>query len=311
MLLKSRILAYAQLLRVPNVFTAFADICLGGAVSGLISAQPLRFVAVMLSSGCLYLAGMAWNDYFDRHEDARDRPFRPIPSGRVSARSAILVGIALMLAGLGFAALASDPATLTPALFSGQSPTPLLIALLLVLAIFGYDGGLKQNPAGPLGMGLCRFLNVLLGFAAAGAISQEQPLPWHLAGTVGLYIVGVTWFARTEETRSNRWSLVAASVVMAVSLALGLLVPIHFPAGSSPWYFPYLILVFGIVLGQSIQQAIRLRTPASVQAAVKRSILGLVVLDAFLAVAVVGWPGLGILLLLIPARILGRWVYLT
>ena len=311
MQLSSRLLAFGQLLRIPNVFTAFADICLAGSVTGLIYSDPLRFVLVLLSSGCLYLSGMVWNDYFDRHEDLRDRPFRPIPSGRVSAAAAVVVGMVLMLAGLGFAALATDPASLTPSLFSGQSPTPMFVALLLALAIFGYDGGLKQNPVGPLGMGLCRFLNVLLGFSAAGALHLDEPLPWHLAGIVGLYIVGVTWFARTEERLSNRWPLMGAAAVMAFAVGLSLFVPVHLPPGSSPWYYPYLMLGFGLVVGQAIQDAISRPTPARVQVAVKRSIFGLVVLDAFLAVALIGWPGLGILLLLIPARILGRWVYST
>ena len=46
-------------------------------------------------------------------------------------------------------------------------------------------------------------------------------------------------------------------------------------------------------------------------AAVKRAILGLVVLDAVLATAFVGLPGLAILLLLPPAMLLGKWVYST
>jgi 4-hydroxybenzoate polyprenyltransferase len=44
---------------------------------------------------------------------------------------------------------------------------------------------------------------------------------------------------------------------------------------------------------------------------VKTCILGLIGLDAILAFAVVGWPGLLILLLLPPALLLGRWVYST
>jgi 4-hydroxybenzoate polyprenyltransferase len=48
-----------------------------------------------------------------------------------------------------------------------------------------------------------------------------------------------------------------------------------------------------------------------VQSAVKRSIMGLVLLDAILATAVVGAWGLLILLLLVPALTLGRWIYST
>ena len=33
---------------------------------------------------CLYAAGMVLNDAFDAELDARERPERPIPSGRIS-----------------------------------------------------------------------------------------------------------------------------------------------------------------------------------------------------------------------------------
>ena len=48
-----------------------------------------------------------------------------------------------------------------------------------------------------------------------------------------------------------------------------------------------------------------------VQAAVKRAIMGLIVLDAVLATALAGTVGLVILLLLVPALYLGRWIYST
>ena len=69
--MKPRVLAVAQLLRLPNVFTAFADIALAGCVGvafypGWQSAAYLGPLALLAAaSGCLYLAGMAWNDVFD------------------------------------------------------------------------------------------------------------------------------------------------------------------------------------------------------------------------------------------------------
>ena len=128
---------------------------------------------------------------------------------------------------------------------------------------------------------------------------------------IGLYIVGVTWFARTEEGDSRKIQLVGAAIVMALSVGLAVAVPVHLSAGESPVYFPYLLVLFGFVVGTSVVAAIHKPTPKMVQAAVKRSIFGLVLLDAILATAFVGWPGLLIVLLLIPAIWLGRWVYST
>ena len=133
----------------------------------------------------------------------------------------------------------------------------------------------------------------------------------HIAGVVGLYIVGVTWFARTEEGTSRPLHLLAASGVMLVSLLLALIVPIHFPDGSVTPFFPYLLVAFGFWIGFPIAKAIRKPTPQNVQAGVKRCILGLVLLDAILATVFVGLYGLLIGLLLLPARWLGKWVYST
>jgi hypothetical protein len=53
-------------------------------------------------------------------------------------------------------------------------------------------------------------------------------------------------------------------------------------------------------------------TPKKVQAAVKHSILSLIWLDAATAIVVAGPAyGIAIALLLIPALLLGRWVYST
>lgn len=78
------------------------------AVIGLLMAggrdvQPilLIFLAVFFVTG----AGNAVNDYFDREIDAVNRPDRPIPSGRVTPRQALMWSYALFVAGCILAAL--------------------------------------------------------------------------------------------------------------------------------------------------------------------------------------------------------------
>lgn len=301
----SRVLALAQLLRLPNVFTAFADILMATLATGVMPAEPVTVALLLLSSGSLYLGGMVFNDYFDRHADAQSQAFRPIPSGRVSSRFALLLGIVLLSVG-GLAAWAISNFSINLDL----TQSPVSVALGLIVAILLYDRILKRTPIGPVGMGLCRFLNVLLGLSPSfAAIPPEQIV--HLAGIIGLYIVGVTWFARTEEATSERRSLKLAAGVMALALVLAVVYPWHLKPGSTPIYFPYLLVAFGVHLGLAIVRAIKSPTPRNVQAAVKRSILGLVLLDAILATMFVGWPGLLIVLLLLPARWLGKWVYST
>jgi 4-hydroxybenzoate polyprenyltransferase len=174
-----------------------------------------------------------------------------------------------------------------------------------------YDAVLKHYWVGPVGMGACRFLNVLTGCLAVPPADDRETLPFHVAAVVGLYIVGVTWFARTEEGTSKRGMLITASVVMAVALGLAAVIPLHFEPGQTPWYFLYLLVGFGFVVGRPVGTAVHTPSAKNVQAAVKGCVLGLVLLDAALATAFVGWPGLLIALLLVPAVLLGKRVYST
>jgi 4-hydroxybenzoate polyprenyltransferase len=309
----SRAQLYAQLVRLPNLPSAFADILLGALATGALRGHWLPFAFLLPASGCLYCAGMVWNDFFDVEQDKRERPFRPIASGRVSRLEAALLGGVLLLSGVLVAALA-DLAQDMPAWRS------VIVALFLVPAILLYDGWLKRTPLGPLGMGVCRFLNVLLGLSASGHISIPNAdgnlstgLGIHLAFVVGLYIVGVTWLARTEARVSSKKQLTGAALVMLASLFFGLAVAARVAADKPSPLFPYLLVGLGIVVGLPIQQAIRKPTPERVQTAVKRSLMGLVLLDAVLATAVAGSLGLIVLVLLVPSLYLNRrrWLYAT
>jgi len=302
----SRTRAYAQLVRLPNIFTACADIALGGfvVVGRSTNSAPATmyavYAALMVASGALYSAGMVWNDYFDVEQDRRERPQRPLPAGRVTRPRAAALGSILLALGVAAAALAGWMCS--PAIFY-----PPAIAGVLVACILLYDGWLKRTTLGPVGMAACRFLNVLLGISPAPALLAEPGL--HIATVVGVYILGVTWFARTEAGQSRRPALIAAAVVMFASLSAAL--PLGISVAGPSRLFAAMLTFLALLVGVRVLAAIREPTPALVQAAVKRSILGLVVLDAALAVLWAGPAGLAILLLLVPALYLGRWIYST
>ena len=301
--LRQRVLAFAQLLRAPNVFTAFADIALAACVGvGVISGGPgpdyWPTVAILaLASGSLYLAGMVWNDIFDLAEDRRDRPFRPLPSGRVRSGTAIVLATGLTVVGVGLAAI------------GGAAGVGVGLAAMVLL----YDAWLKRTPVGPVAMAACRFLNVILGLTVIPEAALTDGMRAQVAGVVGVYIIGVTWFARTEATTSQRRHLLAAAVVIGLALALALTVRARSPESPGPaaFLFPYLLVGFGFLVGSPLARAVRQPGPREVQVAVKRCVLGLVGLDAILATAFVGAPGLLVLLLLPPAVVVGKWVYST
>ena len=147
--------AYLELLRPANVVTALADVLAGFAIAGLRHPETLPWL--LLSSCCLYAGGVVLNDVFDRDLDRIERPERPIPSGRVSTRSAATLG--------GGAARCRC---------RGRRDAPrrrrAAMALAIAAAVLLYDAwGKRQAPIAPLNMALCRALNLMLGVAAVPA----------------------------------------------------------------------------------------------------------------------------------------------
>lgn len=312
----NRLQPYAQLVRLPNLPTALADIGLGALATGAL-ADPARwpvYLFLMLASASLYCGGMAWNDFFDREEDRLERPDRPLPSGKITPRQAALCASGLVISGVAFAFLAG---LILWARGAGGYGTPTVLALLLTAAIFLYDAWLKRTLVGPVGMGACRFLNVLLGMSPAAAdVLWSRGL--YLALVVGLYIVGVTWLARTEARVSSRAALIAAAAVMGLSLLIALPLPVLAlpvvpPAEASSPLFPYLLVALGFFVGFPVAAAIRTPTPGRVQSAVKRSLMGLILFDTVLGTALAGTVGLVLLVLLAPSVYLNRkkWLYAT
>lgn len=285
----------AQLVRLPNLPTALADITLAALAVSALPGSWLTFLILLLASAALYMSGMAFNDYFDRDEDQRERPERPIPSGAVSPRLALLLATALMVCGVLLGTLAG---------LVNVSVWSPIIAVILAVAILAYDGGMKRTVLGPVVMGSCRFLNVLLGTTIAGAPSL---LAVHLATIVGLYIVGVTWFARTEARTSSRSALMGASAVMLAALLLALPLPEHLAEGRNPSpLFVYLLVGLGFFVGLAVWQAIDDPAPGRVQAGVKRALMGLILLDTVLATGTAGTIGLVILIFMVPSVYLNR-----
>ncbi|MFI6438721.1 UbiA family prenyltransferase [Streptomyces sp. NPDC050759] len=151
---RARARAWAELLRLPALFTVPGDALAGAAA---VSARPsARTLLAIASSVCLYEAGMALNDWADRDVDAVERPHRPLPSGRIRPAAALGAACALTGAGLTLAACAGRPA--------------LTVAAPLAATVWAYDLALKNTPAGPFAMATARGLDLLLGAAAtAGA----------------------------------------------------------------------------------------------------------------------------------------------
>lgn len=349
----NRLMPYLQLVRLPTVFTAVADILLGFALTTgvFISTAPspdgpIDLDAAMLEDGeslgmeaanelaepksewvwqlgwliaassCLYLSGMVFNDVFDRRADAEDRPEAPIPSGKVSVKTAATIGVLLMASGLVASYLAGINKS------NGQL-NPLRVAGMLCVAILLYDSVLKRTLLAPLMMGGCRFLNIILGastlnfFVGDGILNFFKAVfsrPQLGVGIgLGVFVMGVTWFARTETRESNRWQLGIATLFVNAGIAT-LIFFIRTWPGQVEWTSVAFVLAFvALIIDRRLIAAISDPSPDKVQTAVKTMLMSLVVLDA----TMIYWKTENVTLscltvgLLVPSIVLSRWIRVT
>ncbi|WP_327288720.1 SCO3242 family prenyltransferase [Streptomyces sp. NBC_01198] len=175
----------AELVRAPAALSVPGDAVAGAASCGVLGPATAGLSA---SAVCLYWAGMAANDWADRDLDAKERPERPIPSGRVSPTTALGVAAGLCAAGLALAGLAGGPRALA-------------VAVPLAGAVWAYDLRFKGTPAGPAAMAACRGLDVLLGATSRPGRWWPAVLP---ALTVAAHTYGVTALSRREVTGGGR-----------------------------------------------------------------------------------------------------------
>lgn len=277
-------LAYLQLTRPANVVTAMADILAGASVAIAIgngAALPAGLILLIVASACLYAGGVVFNDVFDSALDAVERPERPIPSGRASRKGAALFGLALMLGGIGFAAAVGWPSAMLA----------LSIAALAIL----YDARAKHHTfAGPLCMGLCRGLNLLLGMSL---VVTALAAWWPLMLVPVLYIAAITAISQGEVHGGSRLTgWIANALLLAVIGGLVLL-------GIAPAYSMFaalpFILYFAWRVWPPFVRAARTPEPKFIRAAVRAGVLSLICLDAAIGSGFGGLLyGIGVLLLL-------------
>jgi 4-hydroxybenzoate polyprenyltransferase len=316
----STFLAYLQLIRAPNVFTSIADIAMGFLVVSSSLEPWWQFAALALASAAMYSAGMVLNDVFDFHVDSQLRPQRPLPSRRISRVLAARLGYTLLFLGASFAATVGFVAR-----WESHNPWRSgAVAGLLMAAIYLYDGLLKTTVLGPWLMGSCRFLNVLLGMSLGDppGFDQSHLLGYTLfqlaiAGGIGIYITGVTWFARREAEHSPRLQLGFGLGLMVLGVALLGAAP-QWAADAAglrynPTYvWPLILFLLTFPILRRCLVAIAAPFPNQVQSAVKLSILSLIILDAAVVLLTSDWYwAVGIVALLVPTILLRRWVYST
>jgi 4-hydroxybenzoate polyprenyltransferase len=257
-----------ELVRAPAALSVPGDAVAGAAAAGALGP---RTAGVAAASVCLYWGGMAANDWADREVDAKERPERPIPSGRVTPNTALGLAAGLTAAGLGLAALTGGRRALG-------------IAAPLAGAVWAYDLWLKNTPAGPAAMAACRGLDVLLG-ASTGRL-RRAVVP---ALTVAAHTYTVTALSRKEVDGADP-ALPAATLAGTAAVAVAAAATRNRRRGAlaaalAGWY--------ARSYGAAQVRAVREPTAGNVRAAVGAGITGLPSLQGALT-ARAGAPVAGI-----------------
>jgi len=205
-----------RLLRLSLAPSAAADIAAGVVLGAGAWPHGLRPFLLIAASLCVYHGGLALNDWADRAHDAETRPDRPIPSGRVPARGAALLGFTLLLAGPWIA------------LGAGRGPAYVLGAVAVLAAAYDLFG--RGPVTGPLLLALCRAGNLGAGLCfgrlAAGWIGPPAPADLAVPALYGAYVLCVSLLGRLEDGEDARLSGRRASVLAGAAAALLLCVPL-------------------------------------------------------------------------------------
>ena len=255
--------AWIQLIRPSNVLTAISDVLAGVALACLFLQSELpeteSLIWITLSSMLLYTGGIVFNDVFDAALDKIERPERPIPSGKVKQSSAAILGTIAFSLGCFLA--------------YQVNMTAFYIALAIVLMCLLYNGKAKHHfIAGPIVMGSCRGLNLLLGMA----VLPDSLSYFYLAIVPIIYIAAVTNISRGEVYGNNK-----TAILVSMGLyALVIITLIYFAFVSKNYLAFIFILFFTVMIASPLLKALKSLAPQDVRKSVKFGVLALILMNA-------------------------------
>lgn len=278
-------------MRPANVVTSVADVLAGIAISGYFflsqsDPQLLPIILLCIATIGLYSGGIILNDVFDAELDAKERPERPIPSGLISKQAATIFGGICFFIGIFAAGLYSTEAQ--------------YLAVAIMVSCLIYDKFLKHSTIfGPVNMGLCRGLNLLLGISIIPASIQTW---WYLAIIPIIYIAAITMISRGEVHGGSKKTLYFAVALYA--LVIGSVVYFAFTNNNLPLSLAFLAL-FAFMIFRPLSAAIQNPIGPNIGKAVKAGVIALILLNAAWASAFGVWQVALIIIILLP---LSMWL---
>ncbi len=293
---------YLTLIRLPNVFTVLTNILVGYFSLTAVSEANIVDISILAAaSSFLYISGIVFNDYFDLATDRKERPSRPLPSGSVSKRNALLLAITALVAA-NLAALMVNVVS-------------LIVSASLSAVIIAYDYGAKRGKFGPAVMGLARFLNVFLG--ASPALLMATELPWttiFASSIIFTYVYSITLLSRKEAGQHEKNSY-GKSIFQSFAMIVGVIASVAILALYLE--IPEMsvnIVLFTLVIYFTMRQVLSDKTTQAqrIQYAVRNLVLSIIVLDSIFITAFAGLHlGLLSLAVIVPAVVLAKKLYVT
>lgn len=262
-------------MRPANIVTSVADVLAGIAISGYIFNPDfgyLPLILLCLSTIGLYGGGIVFNDVFDAELDKIERPERPIPSGIIKLNEAVFLGSFLLFSGVLSAFLHS--------VFSG------FIALAIAIFALTYNKYSKHHAfIGPLNMGLCRGLNLILGMSI---FAFSQNISYIIGFVPLLYIFSITTISQGEVHGSSKNKLYFGAFLYA--LVIGIMLVYSWNMGQVIIALLF-IIPFALMIFKPLLKAIKQPIGKNIGLAVKAGVISLILMDAAWA-AVFGSLGL-------------------
>ncbi|MFD2148573.1 UbiA-like protein EboC [Mucilaginibacter antarcticus] len=280
-----KLTVYLRLMRPANIVTSVADVLAGIAISGYffnLKFEPTSFYPVVLlclSTMGLYGGGIVFNDVFDAELDKKERPERAIPSGLISLREAAFLGAFLLLWGIGFA-------------FSYSNLAGFIAIAIAFFALLYNKVSKHIKFIGPLNMGLCRGLNLLLGISVIVPMLTQF---YYLAAVPIIYIFSITMISQGEVHGGNKRNLYIGGVLYAtVILAI-----LYFSISQAQSMAILFLLPFVWMIFTPLINAIKNPVGPNIGKAVKAGVISLILMDAAWAAAFGSmWAGMFIACLL-------------
>jgi 4-hydroxybenzoate polyprenyltransferase len=285
---------YLRLIRVPNLFTVPSNILVGISLGSDLTFS-IHTVMQIIVSILLYMGGVALNDFYDFEVDKKQRPNRPLSSGRIPKRYALLLaiiafGISLLLAyyvsTLGFS-----------------------ISILLIITIFAYDYKLKDGILGPMIMATARVLNILLGLSTYSNVIPYNSVSLLVLSDTFLFIFGISLLSRSEI--GSHIPKLSISVVLAILMYIVSSIAFYIYLGLLKFDSVFSLIIFTTLIAVSLVKFYN-TDKQQPQKIVRNLIMAIIVLDSIFLSGILGLIyGLAILPLLVPCIILSRKIYMT